>query len=135
MGLFDGLMNNLEGAASAAELAAHAPALKDALGELLAHPDHGGLQGMADSFKNAGLGGLMSSWVGTGQNQPVNAQQIAAGLGPKAVAFISQRTGLPADKVSAGLAFVLPLVINHLTPQGQVASSTNASEALKGLKL
>jgi uncharacterized protein YidB (DUF937 family) len=36
----------------------------------------GGLSGLTQQFHDKGMGGLVSSWVGTGQNLPISADQI-----------------------------------------------------------
>lgn len=137
MGLFDNLMGKVEAVAGAADTAAHAPALKDAVVELLSHSDHGGLGGLVEKFKGAGLGDVVSSWVSTGGNLPVNAQQITQALGPKAVQFLSEKSGLSPDKVAAGLTYVLPLIVDKLTPNGKLPENKFLAEGLtvlKGLK-
>lgn len=45
----------------------------------------GGLSGMVQSFHDNGLGGIVSSWVGTGQNIPITADQIQHALGSEQV--------------------------------------------------
>jgi uncharacterized protein YidB (DUF937 family) len=36
---------------------------------LINNPQTGGLSGLVDQFNNKGLGGLVSSWISTGENQ------------------------------------------------------------------
>src|SRR3954447_25394174 len=36
----------------------------------------GGLGGLLDKLKTAGQGNVADSWVGTGQNQPINANDL-----------------------------------------------------------
>jgi uncharacterized protein YidB (DUF937 family) len=134
MGLFESLKGKLDAVTGAAEMATHAPALKDAVLELLAHKDQGGLAGLLDKFKGQGLGDIASSWVSTGGNLPVNAQQISQALGPKAVGFLAEKTGMAPEKISAGLTFILPLIVDKLTPQGKLPESNKLAEALTSLK-
>jgi uncharacterized protein YidB (DUF937 family) len=134
MGLFDDLKGKLDAATGTAEMAAHAPALKDALLELLAHPDQGGLNGLLEKFNAQGLGSIVSSWTSSGSNQPINAQQIAQALGPQAIQFISEKSGVATDKVAAGLTFVLPLIVDKLTSSGQVPENSALAEGLNQLK-
>src|SRR4051812_13388018 len=47
----------------------------EALGGLL-----GGLGGLLDKLQKGGLGGMTSSWVGSGQNQPVSPGQLGSAL-------------------------------------------------------
>ena len=116
------------------ELAAHYPALKDSLVELLEKKDAGGLKGLLDQFHGQGLGDLASSWISSGGNLPVSAQQITQALSPKIMEAISQKTGLSPDKVAAGLAFVLPLVVDKLTPQGGLPDDSGLKKGLDALR-
>jgi uncharacterized protein YidB (DUF937 family) len=134
MGLFDGLLGKVKGLAGAAELAQHYPALKDALVEQMGKGGGEGLKKMVDGFQGQGLSGLVSSWVGTGQNQNASAQQITQGLSPTVINAIAQKTGLSTDKVSAGLAFVLPHIIDKLTPNGQLPDSSGLKKGLEALQ-
>jgi uncharacterized protein YidB (DUF937 family) len=80
----------------------------------------GGLAGLMQSFQQNGLGHLVQSWVGTGQNLPVSASQIQSTLGADATARIAQVTGIPQAEVESHLATLLPQLIDHMTPNGQV---------------
>lgn len=80
----------------------------------------GGLGGLISAFQAKGMGGIISSWVGTGENQPVSGDQVASALGSERVDEIAGKLGVSADKVKAGLASVLPVVIDKLTPDGKV---------------
>jgi uncharacterized protein YidB (DUF937 family) len=134
MGLFDSLKGKLDAVTGAAELAEHAPALKDAVLELLAHKDFGGLSGLVEKFKSQGLGDVISSWTSTGSNLPINAEQITQTLGPKAVQFLSEKSGVAPEKVAAGLTYVLPMIVDKLTPNGQVPEDSVLSQGLAALK-
>ena len=48
---------------------------------LINNPAIGGLPGLINKFQNGGLGDIISSWVGTGANQPISADQIINALG------------------------------------------------------
>jgi len=134
MGLFDDLKGKLEAVTNTADVVAHAPALKDAVLEMLSHSDHGGLDGLVEKFKAQGLGDIVSSWTSNGGNLPVNAEQVTQALGPKAVQFLSEKSGLAPDKVAAGLTYVLPLIVDKLTANGQVPEGGALAQGLTALK-
>jgi hypothetical protein len=48
------------------------------IGSLINNPQTGGLQGLNQSFQDKGLGGVVSSWVGTGENLPISAEQLTS---------------------------------------------------------
>jgi uncharacterized protein YidB (DUF937 family) len=80
----------------------------------------GGVGGLVSCFEKNGLGGVASSWVGTGANQPVSAQQVQSGLGNDAISSIASKLGVSPDVASGVVAQLLPHVVDHLTPGGQI---------------
>ena len=90
----------------------------------------GGLGGLLQSFQSNGLGRLFESWVSTGQNLPVSPAQIQSTLGTEATAKIAQVTGIPQADVESHLAALLPQMINHMTPNGQLPSQGDLQNTL-----
>jgi uncharacterized protein YidB (DUF937 family) len=80
----------------------------------------GGLGSLLEQFKNSGLGQQAESWVGTGQNQPISAEQINAAIGHGKLAEIAQQAGLDPAQLSQLLAQALPTIVDKLTPGGQL---------------
>jgi uncharacterized protein YidB (DUF937 family) len=102
--------------------------------EMIGHHSSGnGLAGLLQQFAGAGLGAQASSWVGTGENIPVSGEQVHQALGAEQIAAFAQKLGLPPGQVSGLLAQVLPQVIDHLTPHGQVPQGSGLESALGGL--
>src|SRR5580704_1518293 len=64
----------------------------------------GGLSGLVQQFHDKGLGSLVSSWVGTGQNLPISADQIQHVLGSEQVKQLAAKLGIPSGVVSSQLA-------------------------------
>ena len=105
--------------------------LNAAIGMIQNQP--GGLQGLLGKFQESGLGEHVASWVGTGENLPLGADQVHQALGGDQVAALAQQAGLPADQASSGLAALLPEIINPLTPNGQVPQGGDIQQGLGGL--
>jgi uncharacterized protein YidB (DUF937 family) len=80
----------------------------------------GGVGGLVGAFEKSGLGGVASSWVGNGPNQPVTAQQVQSGLGTDAIAGMAAKLGVSPAVASGVVAQLLPHVVDHMTPGGQV---------------
>lgn len=80
----------------------------------------GGLGGLLDKLKDAGHGNVADSWVGTGQNQPINPNDLGSALGPQVIHEIAQRTGMDEQELLKQLSAALPGVVDKLTPGGQV---------------
>ena len=85
---------------------------------------HGGLGGLLDKLKASGLGDAVSSWVGTGDNQPVPANQLESAVGANTISQIIAKLGVTKEQASALLAQYLPMVIDRLTPHGKLEEGT-----------
>ena len=94
----------------------------------------GGIGGLAQSFRDKGLGGLMDSWISTGQNLPISTDQIQQVLGNEQIAALAAKLGIPHDQIAAHLSELLPQVIDKLTPGGQVPVGGALDRALAMLK-
>jgi hypothetical protein len=75
-----------------------------------------------------------SSWVGTGANKTVTSDQITGALGGANVAAMAQKLGINLQVAAAGLAALLPAVLDHLTPNGQVETGSDLSATLAAIK-
>lgn len=97
----------------------------------------GGMGGLGDllaKFQQAGLGDAASSWVGTGQNQPVSGEQVEGALGSDLLSQIARQIGLPQGEVAGHLSQMLPQVVDRLTPNGQVPEGGIDASALPGFE-
>lgn len=93
----------------------------------------GGLGGLVNQFQQAGLGDLMSSWVGTGANQSATPAHIEKGLGADTLSQLAKKAGITPQVAASLLAVALPALINKLTPQGQVPPQASLQSSLGGL--
>ena len=107
MGLFDGLLGGVVGGAMAG-----------VINHVL--EQNGGVQGVVNQFEQKGFGPTVRSWVGTGPNQSITADQIHQVLGSAAVQELAQKAGLSVPDLTAKLAQMLPQAIDKLTPAGAI---------------
>jgi len=82
----------------------------------------GGLGGLVQRFESAGLGNTISSWIGTGENQPVSPDALHNILGSDIVQQIAAKTGLPIEQLLPLIAQHLPQLVDGMTPNGEVPS-------------
>lgn len=129
MGLFDSIAGQVAGALSG-QGGAQGSALLQLLMGLINNPQTGGLQGLIAAFQDQGLGDLVSSWVGTGQNLPISPEQLQSVLGSGQIGQIAQQLGLSSQDVSGQLSALLPQVIDGITPNGQVPEGDAMQNAL-----
>jgi uncharacterized protein YidB (DUF937 family) len=93
--------------------------LASALGPLLANDGaHGGLDGLVAKFNQAGMGNLIASWIGKGENLPISADQLKQVLGEGTIADIASKFGMTPSQTVGHMADMLPNIIDQLTPHG-----------------
>jgi len=135
MGILDGLMQQAGGLAS---LAAKNPQAVAAVVSLLSTRDTsvggtGGLAGVVDAFTKKGLGDMVASWISTGPNPPVSANQVSDVLGGDVLTQFAAKAGVPQGQAGGLLASLLPTVIDQLTPKGSVPETNTLETTLGGL--
>ena len=95
---------------------------------------HGGLNGVLDKFKQAGLGDAAASWVGKGENLPISADQVSSVLGSGAIAEMAAKFGISPTTLSTQIAEHLPNLVDKMTPNGEVtADSGNLLTSVLGM--
>lgn len=80
----------------------------------------GGLEGLLDRLKNTGQGATADSWVGTGRNEPIAADDLGKAIGPQTIKAIAERAGMSEDELLRQLSVALPGVVDKLTPGGTI---------------
>jgi uncharacterized protein YidB (DUF937 family) len=118
---------------------ASASSLADALRSLLApkaaqaglvpddtHLEPDALQELISRLEHAGYREVIASWIGEGGNQPIEPQQIAAALGPRAT-DLSRDSRLPREVLLQQLARLLPAVIDRITPDGKLPQAVQVA--------
>ena len=107
MGLIDGIIGGFIGGEMAS-----------VVNTLIAR--QGGLAGLISNFERGGLGSVAQSWVGTGANAPVSADQLNSVLGSDLVQQLAAKTGMSPQELVAKLSTVLPDIVDKLTPAGAI---------------
>ena len=117
MNFVDDMKNKVMG-----NIAEENPTASAALELLKNHP--GGISGLVQQFHDKGLGDVVNSWVSTGQNLPISADQIKSVLSNEHVQAFAAKAGISPDVASARIAEVLPMIMDRLTPNGQVPAQS-----------
>jgi uncharacterized protein YidB (DUF937 family) len=71
-------------------------------------------------FESSGLGDKVKSWIGTGENDPITADEVKQGLGEDEVHQLAEQSGRSPDDVADELSRELPRAVDEATPSGQV---------------
>lgn len=105
------------------------PLMGAVMGLIQNHP--GGLQGLLGQFQEKGLGDQVASWIGTGENQPIDAGHIQSALGSEQLQQLAGQMGVSHEEAASGLAGLLPQVIDRLSPGGSLPEGGGALDLLK----
>ncbi len=108
--------------------------LLNAVISMLTNKETGGLAGMVEAFQQKGLGDLMSSWIGTGNNLPISPDQMRNGIGEGRLRSLAEHAGLSEESASSQLSDLLPGLIDKLTPDGNLPDSSMVEKGLEMLK-
>jgi uncharacterized protein YidB (DUF937 family) len=80
----------------------------------------GGLAGLAEQFQRSGMGDVMSSWIGKGENLPIGPDALGSVLGGDILGQLTQRTGMNQGDILGQLSQMLPQMVDRATPEGQI---------------
>ena len=83
----------------------------------------GGLPGLLQKLQQGGLAEQAASWVSTGRNLPVSADQIGGALGGDLLGSLARQAGMGQGDLAGSLAQMLPQLIDRMTPDGQVPAA------------
>lgn len=118
MGLLDGIIDKAAGMLSG-EKGEQSGLLGGAM-EMLAGKESGGLAGLVQSFQEKGFGGIISSWIGKGENLPISAEQLQQVMGSDVIQNLAAKFGIPKEELGTKLAEFLPGAIDKMTPNGKL---------------
>ena len=94
--------------------------LIDSVMGMVTDKESGGLAGLVNTFKERGLGDIISSWISTGRNLPISNDQVQQGIGKEQIQQLAEKMGLSPDDAKSRLAELLPDIIDKLTPEGKI---------------
>jgi uncharacterized protein YidB (DUF937 family) len=97
-----------------------AAVLPAVLSEVLGSNNQGGLSAIVAKLQQAGFGDQVKSWLGSGQNLPISADQLRAVLGNDTVRQLAARYNIPVDQLGQILAQELPKAVDQASPDGKL---------------
>lgn len=92
----------------------------------------GGLGGLLAQLQAGGLDDVVKSWVGTGQNKPVQPDALGDALGKRTVTQMADKAGCSQDDLLTQLSKALPGLIDKLTQDGRIPSQQEVNQRLSG---
>jgi uncharacterized protein YidB (DUF937 family) len=126
MGLLDTVLGSVLGGGGQSAQPGGAGALMQIVAAMLANQGGGsggglgGLAGLADQFQRGGMGDVMNSWIGKGENQPIAPDQLGNVLGGDLLGKLIQQTGMGQSDLLGQLSQLLPQMVDQTTPDGRI---------------
>ena len=88
------------------------------LDQVMAMIRRDGLMDLLGGLNQVGADEQTTSWMGRGPNAPVAVDQVADALGRSRSSEMAAALGVAPDVLAAGIARILPDVVDRLTPDG-----------------
>jgi uncharacterized protein YidB (DUF937 family) len=126
MGLLDTVLGSVLGGGGQSAQPGGAGALMQIVAAMLANQGGGaggglgGLAGLAEQFQRGGMGDVMNSWIGKGENQPIGPDQLGNVLGGDLLGELTQQTGMGQSDLLGQLSQLLPQMVDQATPDGRI---------------
>jgi uncharacterized protein YidB (DUF937 family) len=121
MGILDSLENSPEFKGALGQL--EGAVLPVVLSEVMGTGGQGGLSAIVAKLQQSGFGDQVKSWIGSGQNLPITADQLQQVLGSDIVKQLAARYNIPLDQISKVLAQQLPKAVDAASPNGHLPAS------------
>ncbi|HKF24643.1 MAG TPA: YidB family protein [Candidatus Acidoferrum sp.] len=131
MGLLDDVLG-MAGMGNVAQSQQHAGALTMIL-NYINSPEVGGIAGLQKMFQEKGLGSIIGSWIGTGQNLPISADQLKNVLEGGALQSMAAKSGMDMSQLTGIFSQLMPHAVDQMTPNGQIPDANALDQMMKGL--
>ena len=92
--------------------------------------DIGSLMG---KIQGSDLLGMAQSWLGDGQNQAIDANQIMSLFGSDKISAFASQLGLSESEAVGGLSDAIPQMIDNASSGGSILDSVGGLEGAMGL--
>lgn len=106
--------------------------LLSALLGLISDPQSGGFTGFVDRFRTAGLGDKVSSWISSGENTEISNEEVESALGSDTLNSVAENAGVDKETATSAMAYMMPQVVDKLTPDGEVPDESSLLSKLSG---
>ena len=85
---------------------------------------------LVSQFGSGDMASLVGSWLGDGDNDAISGTGIVDVLGSDKVASFASELGIDSNKASAGLAGMIPELINQNSSGGSLLDSVGGAEGI-----
>lgn len=86
-----------------------------------------------DNMKSGGMGDMLQSWLGDGQNQEISGSQISNLLGSNKVSAFASQLGISEEEAIGGLRDAMPRMIDNASSGGSLLDSAGGIGGVPGI--
>lgn len=107
------------------------------LGDLLAvmtDERTGGLAGLLDGFRRAGLGAVADGWLRQRTATPLYPSLVECVVPPRTIDLLAGRSGLRRTQAVNAVALMLPRLLAALAPGGRVPAPARVAALVEGYR-
>ena len=108
------VQNNSDEATSGIDL----EAIRSALGNVFGGEGGFDLGSIISKVTDGDFGELIQSWIGQGENAPIDPDRVSDLLGDEKVSAFADQLGINLDSAKQALADALPHIVDRATPEG-----------------
>ncbi len=132
MGFLDDVMGQIGAESGRPIEPGHHGLARELLGMLAPTGMSGGLANLVNICHQKGLGDIVNSWISTGPNLPITAEQIRSVLGSSEVQALAARAGIDPQAAMSACAKILPALVDKATPDGRIPSGDDLLRTVSG---
>ncbi len=126
-----GLLDQVTGALAGAKGGGANAMLMQQLISMMSKP--GALSSLMAAFQKQGLDSVVQSWIGTGQNLPISADQVQKVFGNDMLGQLASKAGMQTPEAASALSGLLPQVVDKLSPGGKMPSANDLGGLLSSV--
>lgn len=78
---------------------------------------------LLSKFQSSGAAGLLTSWLGSGENEKLSTEQVKDVFGGQKLVEFASETGLDFNTATSGLASVIPEIIDRVSGDGDIGET------------
>lgn len=102
------------------------------LGGLLGGGDAPDLGGLLSSLQGGGAADAVSSWLGSGENQPLDTGVLSQALDGDKLAGMASKLGVEQNDLLGGLSDMIPQMVDKASPNGELMDLGQLMQGLQG---
>ncbi|MGH1543460.1 MAG: YidB family protein [Arenicella sp.] len=114
---------------------ANSDMVQSAIGSLLGNDSGNGIDlgNLVSGLQGGGLGNIVESWLGDGDNEEISEQQVEGIFGADKIQEMASQLGADQSEVLAGLKDALPQMVDKSSSAGSLLDSVGGISGLAGL--